>query len=110
VLDAEVFAAPSTLELQGPPAIVRVDPGGTAVVRVRFESPEQTVFAAGARVLTRSALDYQDVAGSLAERVRVCRPTGAGCDDASVNESPLPEHANPPRVVPARGVLDRDPL
>lgn len=105
MLDGDVFEARAATELQGKPALVRVEPGATAVVRVRFESHDQTVFAAGGRTLTRSALDYQDVAGSVAERVRVCRPTGSGCEDASVSELPGSEH-----VVPVRGALDRNPF
>lgn len=99
-LEQQPLDSREPVELQGSTRLVRVEPGSSAIVRVRFESPDLTAFAAGSRGLTRSALDYQDVAGSVAERVRVCRPTGNGCEDASSDEPPLPE----------RSVLDRNPL
>jgi hypothetical protein len=98
-LGLDGFEARSTPRLEGAPALVRVDPGATAVVRVRFESHDADAFA-GPRSATRSALDYQEVSGSLSERAQVCRPTGNGCEEPSSFEPPLP----------ARSVLDRNPL
>lgn len=98
-LGLDGFATQGAARLQGAPALVRVDPGATAVVRVRFESRADDALLAEQGAPTRSALEYQDVSGSLSERAQVCRPTGSGCDE--------PSSLAPPA---ARGVLERNPL
>ncbi|MET0412755.1 MAG: hypothetical protein ABW217_15735 [Polyangiaceae bacterium] len=109
-LGLEGFETRTPPRLEGTPALVRIDPGATAVVRVRFDSLDANAFAAGQRAPTRSALDYQDVSGSLTERAQLCRPTGNGCDEPSAFAPPLPTRGSPERSSPERSVLDRNPL
>jgi hypothetical protein len=105
-LGLDGFETRTPPRLEGTPALVRVDPGATAVVRVRFDAHDAAnAFAAGQRAPARSALDYQDVSGSLGERAQLCRPTANGCDEPSSLEPALPAYD-----IPERSVLDRSPL
>jgi hypothetical protein len=97
--EGELHALPAAPALLvATPALVRVEPGSSTVVRIRFGSN-----AAGGnplaseRVSMRSALGYQDVAGSGSDDARVCRPMSNDCEPADP----------PPVTLPARRVLER---
>jgi hypothetical protein len=91
---AELRSLPiAPVPLVARPEVVQVSSGTASVVHIRFESHDRAAnaLAAHGSGQLRATLGFQNVSGSSAEPLLVCRSTGAGCESSGAADVPSPE-------------------